>query len=227
MTTDAHLQPSAPGGRAEPILALRKTWRDTEPGISMVQIQYAWTPTGDDPDWDSAAETVLLRIPDAWGLRTAVLEVPRFVSGSPNFTLHHFFFIIRGTDRIATQHYSEDIVAREVVYEDPDGDYTTVGVSWEQVEESPDLPPLPNYTVAAMDGLSFTSSGADAPPEPASIYDFVRAQPLPHVFRALVWGVRGSQVRYTFHLQRAGSADPADDGDEWSDNGGSGWRVEL
>lgn len=227
MTTDALPQPPAPGRRAEPVFSLRKMWRDTEPGISMVQIQYAWTPSGEQPDWDSAAEAVLFRLPDGSGLRSALLEIPRYVSGSPSFALHHFFFVIRGTARIATPAFTEDIVAREVVYEDAAGKYTSVGVAWEVVDDSSGLPPLSNYTIAAMDGLSFESAGADASLEPVAIYDFVRAQPLPHVFRALVWGVRGSQVRYEYNLQRSGSPDPADDTEEWTDNGGSGWRVEL
>ena len=62
-------------------------------------------------------------------------------------------------------------------------------MGWQAVEDSSGLS-VPNYTAATMDGLSFETLGADAPAEPAAIYEFVRAQLLPHVFRALVWGVK-------------------------------------
>jgi hypothetical protein len=159
-------------------------------------------------------------------LRTAVLDVPRFVDGATDYSLHHFFFVVSVTDRAASPVFTEDIVAREITYEDVTGEYTSVGVAWSAVEASPELS-VPNYTSAAMDGLPFQSSGADAPPEPANIYEFVRAQPLPHVFRGMVWGLRGSQVRYGYHLIRQGSPDPGADAESWDDNGGSGWTVDL
>lgn len=226
MTADERLLPLAPDLAAAPVFAIRKSWVDTEAGIGMVQIHYAWTPSGEQPDWEAAEETILQPHPDLPGLRSAVLEVPRFVNGSPTYALHHFFFVIRGTDRITSPIFTEDIVAREISYDDPVGDYTSVGVAWQAVEDSAGLS-VPNYTAATMDGLSFETLGADAPAKPAAIYEFVRAQLLPHVFRALVWGVKGSQVRYVFNLLRSGSPNPADDGGHWADNGGAGWTVEL
>jgi hypothetical protein len=78
-----------------------------------------------------------------------------------------------------------------------------------------------------MDGLSFQSRGAGSEPAHGNIYEFVRAQPLPHVFRGLVWGVRGSRIHYGYHLIRQDSPAPGHDGETWDDNGGSGWTVEL
>jgi hypothetical protein len=97
---------------------------------------------------------------------------------------------------------------------------------WSAVEASPELA-VPNYTSAAMDGLPFQSPGAGAAPAHGSIYEFVRAQPLPHIFRGMVWGVRGSQIRYGYHLVRQGMPDPADNAESWDDNGGLGWTVDL
>lgn len=210
---------------AGPVFSLRKSWVDTEPGIEMVQIRYAWTPPGGQPDWDRGEEAVL-RPHDLPGLRTAVLEVPRFVDGSATYALHHFFFVARRTGQTTTAIFTEDVVASEVSYRDDGGAATSVGVSWQAVEPEPTLA-VPNYTAARMDGLAFQPEGADAPAEPAAIYEFVRASALPHVFRALVWGVRGSQVRYSFQLLRAGSPNPDDDGERWADNGGDGWVVAL
>ena len=119
MTADERLLPLAPDLAAAPVFAIRKSWVDTEAGIGMVQIQYAWTPSGEQPDWEAAEETILHPHPDLPGLRSAVLEVPRFVNGSATYALHHFFFVIRGTDRITSPIFTEDIVAREIILRRP------------------------------------------------------------------------------------------------------------
>jgi hypothetical protein len=220
---DASLAPERPAG---PVFSLGKSWVDTEPGIEMVHVRYAWTAPGGQPDWDRGEEAVLLPHGDVTGVRSAVLEVPRFVDGSPSYALHHFFFVARRGGQTTTPTFVEDVLAREVIYSDGTGAFTSVGVSWRAVESEPTLA-VPNHTAARMDGLAFRSEGADAPAEPAAIWEFVHAQPLPHVFRGLVWGLRGSQVRYTFQLLRTGSPDPDDDGEQWADNGGDGWVVTL
>jgi len=122
--------------------------------------------------------------------------------------------------------FTEEIIAREVTYQDPDGEWTSVGFGWGVVPGS-GAPAAPNYTAAAMDGLSFEEVGGDAPPEPSSIHEFVQAQPLPHVFRGLVWGPRGSELRYVVHLVRAGGPRAEDDRETWDDNGGDGWTLTL
>jgi hypothetical protein len=205
-----------------PVFALRKTWIDPGPGIAMVQIHYTWSPLGAPPDWAGAEELVLA--PQGGPVRSAVLEVPRSVDGATDYTLHHFFFVVSADGRAASPAFTEDIAAREVTYEDTTGAYTAVGLVWSAVDASPE-PGVPNYTSTAMDGLPFESPGTA--PEHSSIYEFVRAQPLPHVFRGKVWGVRGSEVRYGYHLVREGLPDPADDAESWDDNGGSGWTVSL
>jgi hypothetical protein len=205
-----------------PVVALRKTWLDHRPGIAMVQIHYTWTPLGAAPDWAEAEEQVLA--PQGGPLRTAVLDVPREVDGRADYALHHFFFVVTAQDRAASPIFTEEIVSREVPYEDATGAYTSVGVVWSAAEAAPELA-VPNYTSAVMDGLPFESMGAA--PEDGSLYEFVRAQPLPHVFRGRVWGVRGTRVRYGFHLVRQGMPDPADNSESWEHNGGVGWIVDL
>ena len=206
MTTDA------------PVFGLRKTWLDPGPGISLVLIHYTWSARGAQPDWAGAEQLVLA--PHAGPLRTAVLEVPRAAGGA----LHHFYFVVGADDRTASPVFAEDVVAREVTVEDAAGAYTAAGIVWSAVEADPDLA-VPNYTSAAMDGLPFATMGAA--PEDGSVYEFVRAQPLPHVFRGTVWGVRGTRVRYGYHLIRHGLPDPAAHAETWDDNGGAGWTVEL
>ena len=48
-----------------------------------------------------------------------------------------------------------------------------------------------------------------------------------HVVRGTVWGVRGSSVRYGYHLIRHGRPDPAANAESWDDNAGAGWVVQL
>jgi len=207
---------------APPVFSLRKTWLDPGPGIALVQIHYAWSPSGSPPDWTDADEVVM--VPRDGPLRTAVLEVPRTVGGATDFALHHFFFVVGVHDRTASPVFTEEVVAREITYEDPAGAYTSVGLVWSAVEQAPELA-VTNYTSTTMDGLPFASSGSS--PEEGDLYEFVRAQPLPHVFRGRVWGVRGSRVRYGHHLIGHGMPDPADNTEIWDDNDGAGWTVEL
>ncbi len=210
----------------EQLFGLRKTWNDPGPGIDMVQLHYAWTGPGQEPDWDAGDCRVLTSSEAFPDLRTAVIEVPRQVDGSRGYALHHFFFVVHGTETSTSPVITEEIVAREVTYTDETGDWTSVGIGWGVSPGVPDLA-APNYTAAAMDGLAFEGAAAGAPPEPAQIYVFVRAQPLPHVFRGLVWGPRGFELRYVFHLVRAGSPRPEDDKETWDHNDGSGWTLTL
>ncbi|WP_097326758.1 hypothetical protein [Paractinoplanes atraurantiacus] len=200
------------------VFGLRKNWTDPGPGISLVQAHYVCSPTGAPPDW-AGAEQVVLAV-EQWPARTAVFEIPRTVDGSAEFSLHHFFFVVGTNDRTTSPVFTEDIVAREVVFDDAAGTYTSVGFVWSTVEA-----PVPNYTSGAMDGLPFESPGT-APSE-GDVYEFVRAQPLPHVFRGMVWGVRGTTIRYGYHLLRQGLPDPASNDERWDDNGGHGWTISL
>jgi hypothetical protein len=211
----------------EQLFGLRKTWFDPAPGIEMVQLHFAWTPPGEEPDWEAADSRVMTPHDASPRLRTAVIEAPRQLDGRREYLLHHFFFVVRGTEWVSSPVFTEEIVCREITFEDPTGEWTHVGIAW-GVSPGDPLLAAPNYTAAAMDGLPFEDAGAGAPPEPAPIHEFVRAQPLPHVFRGLVWGPRGAELHYLFHLVRAGSPRPDDDdGEAWEDDGGSGWALTL
>jgi hypothetical protein len=211
---------------AEQRFGLRKTWIDPAPGIEMVQLHFAWTRPDEEPDWDGAEQRVLTPAPESPGLRSAVIEAPRQLSGTREYLLHHFFYVVRGTQWVSSPVFTEEIVAREVTYTDAEGRWTSVGIGWGVPPGAAELA-APNYTATAMDGLPFEDAGGGAPPEPAPVFEFVQAQPLPHVFRGLVWGPRGYEVRYAFHLVRAGSPCPAEDCETWDDNGGTGWTLTL
>jgi hypothetical protein len=211
---------------SEQLFGLRKTWFDPAPGIEMVQLHFAWTPPGVEPDWEAADSRVLTPHERSPRLRTAVIETPRHLDGHREYLLHHFFYVVRGTEWVSSPVFTEEIVAREVTRTDEDGRWTHVGIGW-GVSPGDPLLAAPNYTAAAMDGLSFEDAGAGAPAEPAPIHEFVRAQPLPHVFRGLVWGPRGAELRYVVHLVCAGSPRPEEDTEMWDDNGGNGWTLTL
>jgi hypothetical protein len=229
MNTDPRTDPTAETagtGAALPVFGMLKTWIDPGPDIALVQVHYTWSPHGAEPEWDGAEQAVLAPHPAAPGLRTTVLDLPRYVDGRSEYSLHHFFFVVRANDQAASPVLTEEVVSREIAYEDADGELTSVGVIWSAVEARDDLA-VPNYTSAAMDGLPFQSPGTGTSPEEGDLYEFVRAQPLPHTFRGTVWGLRGSQVRYGYHLLRKGGPDPADDVERWDDNAGTGWTVTL
>jgi hypothetical protein len=216
---------AARSGAEQQFFGLRKTWVDPTPDIEMVHLHHAWTRSGEEPDWESADARVLTPDRARPGLRSAVIEVPRQVDGSRDYLLHHFFFVVRGTEWVSSPVFTEEIVAREVTYVDDEGRWTQVGIGWGVAPGDGGLA-APNYTAAAMDGLPFGDAGAGAPPEPASVFEFVRAQPLPHVFRGLVWGPRGTEVHYALHLVR--TADPSEeDAEVWDDDGGTGWTLTL
>ncbi|MGY1617442.1 hypothetical protein ACI797_11950 [Geodermatophilus sp. SYSU D00691] len=210
---------------SEQLFGLRKTWFDPAPGIEMVQLHFAWTRPGEEPDWEEADSRVMTPSETAPRLRMAVIEAPRQLDGSREYLLHHFFFVVRGTDWVSSPVFTEEIVAREVSHVDDDGRWTHVGIAWGVSPGDPALA-APNYTAAAMDGLPFEDPGAGAPAEPAPIHEFMQAQPLPHVFRGLVWGPRGAEVRYVVHLVRTGHPDGEDE-EVWADDGGRGWRLTL
>jgi hypothetical protein len=213
-------------GETEQLFGLRKTWVDSAPGIEMVELHFTCTRPGQEPDWESADKRVMTPNEASPGLRTAVIEVPRQLAGTREFLLHHFFVVVRGTEWMSSAVFTEEIVAREITYTDDDGRWTHVGIGW---GVSPGLPELaaPNYTAAAMDGLTFEEAGSGAPPEPASIYEFVQAQPRPHIFRGLVWGPRGFELRYVFHLVRAGAPGSGEDTETWEHDDGDGWTLTL
>ncbi|MBL7253920.1 hypothetical protein [Paractinoplanes lichenicola] len=184
------------------IFGLRKTWVDPGPGIAMVQVHWTTSPRGTPPDWSAADQVVASGGP----VRSAVLEVPR----DDSLSLHHFFFVVTASDRTASPVFTEDIVAREVSYEDREGLCTSVGVVWSSRE-------VPNYTSAVMDGLPFAAF--DSAPAAGDLYEFVRAQPLPHTFRGAVWGVAGDTVEYGYHLISNGRPDPSEDHESWLADG--------
>ena len=79
------------------VFQLTKLWIDSEPGISMVEIRYLWSPLGEPARWEGQEETeVLAAIPHTTPMvRQAVIEIPRYLDGKDAYQLHSRFVIVR------------------------------------------------------------------------------------------------------------------------------------
>ncbi len=210
---------------------LWKDWVDMEKDVEMVELHYTWTPIGEEPDWDMEEARVLPIIQETPRIyRGVAIELPRWVKDSPNYSLHYFFFIIQGGRQFNTQTYTEEIASREVKYIDKEGNYTQAGLQW-SVENWA----APNYSLMRLEGLpeeevagplvSRVEPGGGV--EYQSVYELVRILPLPHIFRARVWGPRGATILHKFHLLRVGCPDPEDDMEVWDDNQGQSFRINI
>lgn len=177
---------------------LRKVWVDPGPGIELVQVHHTCTRPGEEPDWEAAETRVLTPHETAPGLRTAVIEVPRHFRGSTHYLLHHFFFVVRGTEWTSSPVFTEEIVPRDVIYAAGPG-WIAAGLGWGVSPGRPELA-APNYTAAVRDG---------------------------QVFRASVGGPRGFDVHYVVHLVGEDDDRPGESTERWDDAGGPGWTVSL
>lgn len=209
-----------PGVVGGATFSLTKEWWDPTPGIDLVELHVAWGAEGSDPAWDDGECAVMTpRGDEERGRRTAAIDVPRTVAGSPEFLLHHRFFVVGPEGRVVSPVVTERVTSKELRFVDEHARWTHVGLLWTVGTSD-----QPNYTLTTLDGL---------PPEPpeahptetfAPRFAAVQALPTPHVFRGRVWGLAGQDVTGVFHLVRAGSED---DAEIWLDNAGQGWRMTL
>jgi hypothetical protein len=210
---------------------LTKTWIDQEPGISMVEIRYMWTPTGQVAKWEGEEESeVMAVVPNTNPqLRQAVIEIPRYIDNQDSYTLHHRFLVVRNGREEVTPVFSEEIVAREVPYVDNEGRITEARVLWGVNGLS-----AQNWTQAKLAGLNLqtlpTRAGHDIEGEGIAddaMYEFIQTVPLPRHYIAKVWGPRGATVEYVYQLLRSDSPIPDDDFQAWDNNQGQNYRLTL
>ena len=209
---------------------LTKVWVDPGPGIDTMEIRYTWCGPGSEPHWDGDEEAeVMTPLPGTDPcVRTATLEIPRYVDGSPSYLLHYRFGPggehISGYSPVIT----EEIVSRELDYLDSDGALTEVRVLWSVGGWS-----APNWSQAVLDGLPPTVAAPRGPGDEQSgvtddaIYELVRAVPLPHRYVARIWAPRGECVEYAYQLLRTGSPVPGHDFERWDDNGGQRFYTKV
>ena len=209
---------------------LTKVWVDPGPGVDTMEVRYTWCASGAEPSWDGDEEAEVMT-PVAGTdpcVRTATLEIPRYVDGSPSYCLHYRF----GPGGEHVEGYSgvfcEDIVSHDVEYVDHDGALTEVRVLWSVGGWS-----APNWSQAVLDGLPPTVAAPGGPGDEQSgvtddaIYELVRTVPLPRRYVARIWAPRGDCVEYVYQLLRTGSPIPGDDFERWDDNGGKRFQTTL
>ena len=209
---------------------LTKTWVDPEPGIDTVEIRYTWCRNGAEPAWDGTEDAdVMVPVPGTDPcVRTATLEIPRYLEGQDCYLLHYFF----GPGGEHVEGYSpvftDEIIASEVEYVDHDGALTEVRVLW-SVGGWADQ----NWSQASLEGLPVPApaSGPTGPEQDGladdAIYELVQTVPLPRRYVAKVWGPRGACVEYAYQLLRTNSPIPGSDFQHWDDNGGKRFQLTL
>ncbi|HZQ79114.1 MAG TPA: hypothetical protein VFE55_17390 [Acidimicrobiia bacterium] len=201
---------------------LTKVWVDPGPGVESMEIRYVWCASGGQPAWDGTEEAeVMVPVPGTDPcVRTATLEIPRYVEGSDCYLLHYRFG--PGGEHVDgySPVFTEEIVAREVEYVDHAGDLTEVRVLWSVGGWT-----AQNWSQATLDGLPASIAAPGGPGEQDgvtddAIYELVQTVPLPRRYVARMSGPRGHSVEYVYQLLRTGSPFPEDDFVRWDDNGG-------
>lgn len=200
-------------------------WFDREAATEMVEVHYTWTPLGSQPDWDRHKETEVLGVHPgtAPAYRSCSIELPKTVEGEPRYLLHSFFLVIgRDGHQEFTQPVTEEIGSRDVTLADPEGRYTAVALSWSIHDWS-----APNYHFMALEGLPLELPASPPGGRMPEIYEFVRAVPLPHLFRGRIWGPKGATVHVAYHLLHFGSPNPQDDMEAWDNNAGRNYQFSI
>jgi hypothetical protein len=202
---------------------LTKVWVDPGPGVESMEIRYTWCASGSEPAWDGTEEAeVMVAVPGTDPcVRTADLEIPRYVDGADRYQLHYRFG--PGGEHVDgySPVFTEEIVSREVEYVDHAGELTEVRVLWSVGGWT-----APNWSQATLDGLppSVAAPGGQGDEQDGvsddAIYELVRTVPLPRRYVARMSGPRGQSVEYVYQLLRTGSPLPDDDFVRWDDNGG-------
>jgi hypothetical protein len=207
---------------------LTKFWVDPQPGIDTIEIRWTWTGSHEAPDWDeNELAEVMAVVPGTDPIvRTADIEIPRYVDGRGSYLLHHRFG--RGGEHHEgfSPVFTERIVSRDVEYVDDTGELTEVRLVWTVGGSL-----APNWSQATLVGLP-TSGPATPDPEQEgvtdeAVYELVRTVPLPHRFVARIWGPEGSTVEYVYQLLRTNTPVEGDEFERWDDDDGRRYHVEL
>lgn len=210
---------------------LTKVWVDPGPGVDSVEVRYTWCLPGKEPVWDGEEYAeIMVPVPGTDPVvRTAALEIPRYVEGHDCYLLHYRFGPGGEHRHGYSPVFTEEIIANEVEYVDEQGDLTEVRLLW-SVGGWAD----PNWSQAALEGLPRPAADATTGPgteqdgiAELAIYELVQSVPLPRRYVAQVCGPRGAEVEYCYQLLRAHSPLPEDDFERWDDNGGTKYYLTL
>lgn len=186
---------------------LRKEWVDQDSGIEGVVIHYTWSPRGQGADFGRFHDSRPLQQADD-GKRMKVLAMPRqvWVDGdgwSDEYTFHYLFEVFQDGRSWTTELFSEEIESRELEYVDHDGAITNICLHWAVGDwMAPVYSPMEDPRFPAdSEFASIRYYGYWDKPRyhhaKASMMDQI---PLPHLWRARIWGPRGSTVLQQYHI---------------------------
>jgi len=210
---------------------LTKVWIERELGVGMVEIRYLWSPLGEPARWEGQEEEEVLSVVPNTNpqVRTAVLEIPRYLNEKDSYQLHYRYVVVRNGKEEFSPIFTEEIVAREVPYIDNEGRITEVRLLWGVNGWD-----APNWTQARLAGLNLhmipTRPGHDLEGEGIAddaMYELIQTVPLPRRYVAKVWGPRGATVEYVYQLMRTNSPLPEDDFETWDNNQTQNYRLVL
>jgi hypothetical protein len=210
------------------VFQLTKIWVDPEPGIDTIEIRWTWSAADGSPDWDDNDAAELMSIVPGSNpvVRTAEIEIPRYVDGRDSYLLHYRFS--RGGEHHQgfSPVFTERIVSREIEYVDTKGELTEVRLVWSVAGST-----APNWSQATLVGLPASGPGTPDPEQAGvadeAIYELIQTIPLPRRYVAKVWSPEGSTVEYRYQLLRNYAPTEADQFERWDDNGGAQYHVEL
>lgn len=194
---------------------LTKEFHESD-GLELVSVHWLTAAPGAAPDWSKARSLVLqsMRHGDSW-VRRGVLAVD--CEGAGPWVLHHFFDWVRRGVLERGPAYSEDIVARLVVHEQPDTEYSHATLVYNLGECGwtnampmvlEGAPPAPSASPEWPEGHG--TSGADRERREAALK---LAPPLR--FQAEVLGPVGARVLYSIYLAGRQGLNPMAERGRW------------
>lgn len=176
--------------------------------------------TVDDSGHYVETPTETIQLPDD-GVRRKVIRLPNELQDpatgkyTDNYALHYYFEILRGGKREWSPLYTEEIVSKEIEFDDFPGMLGGVCIYWSIYDwDAPQYQPTedPNF---------ISRYGDDNPYRSLKLYgqenkdDFYRARsellaalPLPRRFVGKIRGPKGAQVHQSWHLGNRWQPDP-------------------
>ncbi len=186
---------------------LRKEWIDQEDGIDRVSFNMTLGHLNEPADWKNTQTFIMM---PEWGniplKRTWIVRLPTHIEGRDRYLFHYFFqvFYSNGTERVSNA-FSQMVMPREFEYIDYSGEFHNVRLHWSLGSWS-----YPQDTDLEVDGIEwgteFSVSNAIYRANDKLYLNgrvlMVGRLPVPRRFRGLIWGPKGSEIRYCFQLQR-------------------------
>lgn len=217
---------------------LRKEWTDQDAGIDAVVIHFGWSALGRPANFSASHRSRELQ---DWGngRRGKVLAMPRSVwdeewGWCSEYAMHYGFEVIQGENRWTTEMFTEEIASRELEYVDDSGYITNICLHWAVGDWSaPTYSPMEDERFPAdSEFASMRYYGYwDKPRYHHAKWEMLRDLPLPHRWRARIWGPRGSTVLQQYHI---GHMFPEDEQTEFflgpdgaTGEFGSSWAHEM